>query len=491
MVKFQENWHIDLLCPFLPVPKYLAVAGSYKREVWSPEKERHMNLSKSKPKSESRLIASSNAPARLSGPWLVIARSVWLVLVIPSLGLFVASLPVYYMQIQRACVDLVTCNLSGALTAQGLQELSALGLSVSGYAALLTIFFTIIVAIWSGLGFLIFWRRSDEWFALFSALFLVMFNTTYPGFPISALALAYPGLNVPITLLGALGIASIIAFLMLFPNGRLVPRWMGLFLLLGIVGAVLPVVLPPTLSLNSNNWPGWVNGVLNVPIYGAVIFSQVYRYLRVSTRVERQQTKWVIFGIIIVVIGISVLPALFNFFSPTYFSQPNSPSSVILGLVNYPVVLLSLPVTVGIAILRSRLYDIDVLINRTLVYGTLTVLLALVYFGLVVGLQALVRLFTGQGAQPPVVIVASTLAIAALFQPLRHRIQGTIDRRFYRRKYDAAKTIAAFGTALRNEVNLDQLSEHLLSVVEETMQPTHVSLWLRKTATEKDQSIKN
>lgn len=168
----------------------------------------------------------------------------------------------------------------------------------------------------------------------------------------------------------------------------------------------------------------------------------------------------------------------FTFFFPT-LNQPNIPSSVIFGLISYPLVLLSLPVTVGMAILRSRLYDIDVLINRTLVYGTLTVLLALIYFGLVIGLESLVHLFSGQGAQTPVVIVASTLAIAALFQPLRRRLQQIIDRRFYRRKYDAARTLAAFSATLRNEVDLHQLSEHLIAVVEETMQPTHVSLWLR------------
>ncbi len=438
-----------------------------------------MNRSDAPQKIGSGSAVSSTAKTRLSGSRLILVRAVWLALVVPSVGLFVASLPVYYAQLQRACVDPVTCNITGTLTAKGLQELLAMGLSASSYAALLTIFFTLIVAIWSGIGFLIFWRRSDEWFALFSALFLVIFNTTYPGFPISALALAYPGLNVPITLMGALGIASVISFLVLFPNGRLVPRWMGLFLLLGIIGAVLPMVLPLASSLNSNNWPGWVSGLLPLVVYGAIIFSQIYRYLRVSTRVERQQTKWVVFGIIIVVIGISVLPALFNFFSPTYFSQPNTPSSVILGLVNYPLVLLSLPVTVGIAILRSRLYDIDVLINRTLVYGTLTILLALVYFGLVIGGQHLLVSLLGQSNA--VVLVISTLIVAALFQPLRQRIQRTVDRRFYRSKYDAAKIVAAFRATLRQEVDLDQLREHLLAVVQETMQPTHISLWLRKT----------
>ena len=442
-----------------------------------------MNRSGTEGKSASGAVVSSTAKTRLSGSRLIIARTVWLALVVPSLGFFVASLPVYFAQIQRACVDPVTCNITGTLTAKGLQELLAMGLSASSYAALLTIFFTLIVAIWSGIGFLIFWRRSDEWFALFSALFLVIFNTTYPGFPISALALAYPGLNVPITLMGALGIASVISFLVLFPNGRLVPRWMGLFLLLGIIGAVLPMVLPLASSLNSNNVPGWLSGLLNVLVFGAIIFSQIYRYRRVSTRVERQQTKWVVFGIIIVVIGISVLPTLFNFFSPTYFSQPNTPSSVILGLINYPLVLLSLPVTVGIAVLRSRLYDIDVLINRTLVYATLTVMLALVYFGLVIGGQHLLVSLLGQSNA--VVLVVSTLIVAALFQPLRQRIQRTVDRRFYRSKYDAAKIVAAFNATLRQEVDLDQLREHLLAVVQETMQPTHISLWLRKTDQER------
>jgi len=402
---------------------------------------------------------------------------VWLALIVPSAGLFIASLPVYYAQIQRACVDPVTCNIAGTLTAKGLQELSALGLSVSGYAALLTIFFTIIVAIWSGIGLLIFWRRSDEWFALLTAFFLVMFNPTYPGFPISALALAYPALNVPITVMSGLGLASLALFLVLFPNGRPVPRWMGLVLLLAMIGTV-STVFPPTSPFSSNNLPWWLNELISVPVFGAIIFSQIYRYRRVSTRVERQQTKWVVFGIIVALTGIFVILPIFTFFFPT-LNQPNIPSSVIFGLISYPLVLLSLPVTVGMAILRSRLYDIDVLINRTLVYGTLTVLLALIYFGLVIGLESLVHLFSGQGAQTPVVIVASTLAIAALFQPLRRRLQQIIDRRFYRRKYDATRTLAAFSATLRNEVDLHQLSEHLIAVVEETMQPTHVSLWLR------------
>src|SRR5947209_12204979 len=238
-----------------------------------------MNVSSTEQTSRSGSVVTGSATTRLSGSRLIIARTVWLALVVPSVGLFIASLPVYYAQIQRACVDPVTCNIAGTLTAKGLQELSALGLSVSGYAALLTIFFTIIVAIWSGIGFLIFWRRSDEWFALFLAFFLVIFNISYQGFPISALTLAYPALDVPIRFLSALGLASIVLFLVLFPNGRLVPRWMGLFLLFGLIGAVSSVI-PSTSRFNSDNLP-WLLGLVNQVVFVAIIFSQIYRYRRV------------------------------------------------------------------------------------------------------------------------------------------------------------------------------------------------------------------
>jgi hypothetical protein len=212
------------------------------------------------------------------------------------------------------------------------------------------------------------------------------------------------------------------------------------------------------------------------------VVAQIYRYARVSGPVQRQQTKWVVFGL-----AATSLVILSRYVPLLIFPSLSTSSSFyfLISTYVYPVGLLLIPLALGIAILRYRLWDIDILINRTLVYGTLTGLLALLYVGLVITLQALFKGATGQVGASPVVIVISTLAIAALFQPLRRRIQRIIDRRFYRRKYDVAKTLEAFSATLRNEVDLSQLSEQLVAVVQETMQPASVSLWLRTPSQER------
>jgi hypothetical protein len=205
---------------------------------------------------------------------------------------------------------------------------------------------------------------------------------------------------------------------------------------------------------------------------------QLYRYRRVSSPLQRQQTKWVVFGLAVpcsVLVGgygLSTFPAL---------GDPSAPAGASYQLAFAAIqgcTLLLIPLSFGFAMLRARLWDIDVLINRTLVYGALTVSLTGVYVGLVIGLSALLRGLIRQDNS--VAIIISTLVIYALIGPLRIRIQRLIDRRFYRRKYDAAKTVAAFSATLRQEVDLDQLREQLLAVVQETMQPANVSLWLRR-----------
>jgi hypothetical protein len=216
-----------------------------------------------------------------------------------------------------------------------------------------------------------------------------------------------------------------------------------------------------------------------------IVVAQVYRYRRVSTLSQRQQTKWVVFALVLFIVGFIGLygagQLILPIFAPQWYSS--SVGAFLIGLAAQMVIntmSLLIPCSIAIAILRSRLWDIDIIINRTMVYGTLTVSLALVYVGLVLGLQALLGGLLHQ--TNAIALVVSTLVIAALAQTLRRQIQRIIDRRFYRRKYDAAKTVAAFSATLRQEVDPDQLREHLLAVVQETMQPTHVSLWLRPPA---------
>ena len=200
-------------------------------------------------------------------------------------------------------------------------------------------------------------------------------------------------------------------------------------------------------------------------------FIMVYRYVRVFDGVQRQQAKWFVYAAVI------FFCLLFIGTTPPGVVPADSPSQLL-----FPIIVMSSSVVfylgLGFAILRYRLWDIDILIRRTLVYSALTVILALLYFGLIFVLQALFQGIFQQNNT--VAIVISTLVIYVLFQPLRHRIQAIIDRRFYRRKYNAARTLEAFSATLRNEVDLATLSEHLVAVVQETMQPTHISLWLRK-----------
>jgi hypothetical protein len=198
---------------------------------------------------------------------------------------------------------------------------------------------------------------------------------------------------------------------------------------------------------------------------------RVSQLIRVDkgSRVERQQIKWLAFFAAIMAVGFGIIDAGAWLF--------------LVGTAAFNC----FPIGVGIAVMRYRLLDIDVVINRALVYGSLAAILALVYSGGVTAIQALFTALTGQEEQPQLAIVVSTLLIAALFTPLRRRIQWFIDRRFYRRKYDAAKTLEAFSAKLRDETDLDALSDDLVGVVRETMQPAHVFLWLRPDKASKGQ----
>jgi uncharacterized membrane protein len=276
---------------------------------------------------------------------------------------------------------------------------------------------------------------------------------------------------------------AMLAFILLwFPTGDYPSRrWRiaGWLTLLGLGGAIVggPLASGELGSVapieNPFGLPGQLGQVLGIIVIGSGggmflgallgVVSVVVRYLR-ATGIERQQIKWfafaaLIFGIGLVIDTVTDLPGIWEVLKESLFLVP-------------------LPAAIGMAVLRYRLWDIDIIIRRTLVYGALSLTLALIYFGSIVMLQSLFVAASGQRSTAAVVI--STLVIAALFTPLRRRIQNDIDRRFFRRKYDAQKTLEAFSASLREELDLDELSDRLLAAVEDTLEPAHASLWIRE-----------
>jgi hypothetical protein len=276
--------------------------------------------------------------------------------------------------------------------------------------------------------------------------------------------------------------------LLLFPAGRLPsPRWRPV--LWGTVGFFVLYTLSSWLSPQTNEIRltsvsnplgleyesmGLLYELVNITFPLLIVasgFAVIVRFRR-SRGDERQQLKWFAYAVTVMIV-------VFVIWFSLALAGLVAPSSVM-----YDVPLIGLPVATGIAILKHRLYDIDVIINRTLVYGSLTATLVALYFGAIVVLQRVFVLLTGQ--QSTVAVVASTLLIAAMFTPMRRRIQGFIDRSFYRSKYDSRKTLEAFSARLRDETDLKAVSDDLVGVVKETMQPAHVSLWLRPDAAPRD-----
>src|SRR6266849_760085 len=425
-----------------------------------------MDLSSASIKTSGHLPNTPNT--RLQGRWLLIARVGWMVLTLLILTLNVVMIPRYDAVLQAHCQPGPQC-FALQLTAFDRQFLHQFGLSLSFLAAYQVVLDAVSVLVCCALGALIFWRKSADRMALFCAFMLVLFGgagfTSILSDALAPLSAAWFALIGTLDLLGQ---SSFMIFFFLFPSGRFVPRWTRWVALCVVLYWISTIFF-------ANDQSFWA-GPAFVALLLCVVGTQIYRYRRVSTPRERQQTKWVVFGLSIGILGFLLVLILGQVFLSPVQRQSSVGTTFVAGTSIYGFLLL-IPISIAIAILRSRLYDIDVVINKALVYGLLTTLLGAVYAGLIIGLESLAGVITRQGSQQPVALVVSTLAIFALLQPLRSRIQSIIDRRFYRRKYDAAKVVAAFSATLRQEVDLEQLREQLLDVVQETMQPTYVSLW--------------
>jgi hypothetical protein len=323
------------------------------------------------------------------------------------------------------------------------------------------------------------------------------FAVVYAGYALSTRPGWVPGGKIALWVSGwfdypMLFLAAALLIL-LFPDGRLPDRSFGAVPWVAVGGSVLATLRFATEPAGPfyfytpiRNPVFEVGGALGVTVevlgrlglatlFVICVASMIAVFVRLGRAQgeERQQIKWFAYAATVLLSAVFLSPA-----AGAALDAMGGPWVVGIAI---PIVLglLAVPVALGVGILRYRLYDIDVIINRTLVYGSLTLMLALVYFGGVTATQAVFTALTGQEKQPQLAIVISTLVIAALFNPLRRRIQAFIDRRFYRSKYDARKTLEAFSAKLRNDSELDALSDDLVGVVRETMQPAHVSLWLR------------
>jgi hypothetical protein len=404
---------------------------------------------------------------RLQGRWLIFARVGWGVLVILTLTIFFASLPSYIALLQTPCVGPACGYLQ--LSPEQAATLIGIGLFPGAFTAYTVALTCVLMVVCLVVSTVIIWRRPDDRMAFIVAIFLVTLSPFNVMFNVSSSSSPW---QVPNDCLSFLFVTLLPLILALFPSGHFVPRWMR-----WPVIAFLVVQAPftfvqglATLQVSAVS----VGFLVNISMCAILVVVQWYRYRRISSPLERQQTKWVVFGFAVFIISLFIEAV-----SYLVFPVAALPDSLYLPAYSAVegILILFIPLSFGFAMLRSRLWEIDAIINRTLVYGVLTASLALIYLGLIFGLQALLRGIISQNSS--VAIVISTLAIVALIQPFRRRIQRIIDRRFYRSKYDAARIVAAYSSTLRNEVDLEQLSEQLVAVVQETMHPTHLSLCLR------------
>jgi hypothetical protein len=406
--------------------------------------------------------ARASTVSRMSVP-----ATLWACASLVCVGLLLVSLIQRYGELRHPSLALRTA-------------LSRLGMAPSFYVAYNLTLEAAVALVFIGVALVIAWSRPRSRPALLIALILVAFGAAMPG-TIYSVVIQQPIWTLRFGVIQAIGWSLLLLFPYVFPDGRVVPRRMRPVAVLSAIWAVCFFLFAG--ALGATRQQVLVAGLIGWGICFALgALAQIYRYRFVSTAVERQQTKWVVLGFVAALAGTCVAV---TYHVATLVTAPVGPVlDLPLRLAAATLLTISvalIPLAVGVAILQYRLFDIDVLIHRTLVYGVLTALLGATYF-VVVGLLELgTSLFAGRGSD--VAIVLSTLLIAALFQPWRRRVQAVIDRRFYRAKYDAQRAIAAFGETLRSELDPDQVSDRLLTLVDETMRPRTVSLWgVRRSA---------
>lgn len=399
---------------------------------------------------------------------------IWVGIGLATLILFIPSLSIAHQILAVPCTG--TGCFDHQVTPAAAERMRHTGYSLTFYATYYTTLAAIFAAVWTALALLLVLRKRSDGLALFTAMAFVCFGCSLFGVMNAPAAAGYTWAPAA-EFLNNTGFLSLFILLYIFPDGRFVPGWTR-WVALAQVGSLLGTTALPHTVVDADSWPGPLSILPFASLIFTSVYAQIYRYRRVSGGVERQQTKWVVLGAVTALLAFFCLVVLQTLFPA--LNESSSRASLVVLSAGVSAFLL-IPASVAIAILRYRLWDIDVLINRALVYGSLTVTTATLYIGAVIALQALFRALVGQ--QSDLAIAVATLAVAALFNPWRHRLQSFIDRRFYRRRYDARRTLTAFNSTLRDDVSLDSLGSSIVGVVEQTLQPASVSLWIADEGT--------
>ena len=392
------------------------------------------------------------------------ARVAWVALAALCLALFTTSLPTRLAELRHLIVGGATVRLGEVAVPRGLLLSGAATLEIG--AAL--VYFT--------LAALIFWRRHDERRAIEISGFLLAFGAALPGAAFAVMS-STPIWRIAPALLQAIGWAALLLFAFRFPSGEWSPRWSRWIVPLWLLWVAGFFLFAEQVFSGRTHWI-FYSYLIWVAWFAPGVAAQLYRYLWDSTPLERQQSKWVALGFVCALVGVlgaSVGQVIA--LSQGYSNQRNL-GFMLLAFVVVICASLPMPASIAIAILRHNLFDIDRLIKLTLLYSTLTVILGGAYVTAVGVSQALLRAATGLAESSSLALVISTLGVAALFQPLRRRVQVTIDRRFYRRRYDAARIASAFAESLRTELDLTELHQRLTDAAYRAMRPQHISLWL-------------
>jgi hypothetical protein len=406
----------------------------------------------------------------------------WAVIFAVVVVYLVVGIPLRLHQLTVACTGIHTTTTETCtryqLTVEGAQVLREWGISLGSYAWTITALSLVAAPVYLLLALVILIRSRGQIAMLCSAFGLLLF---VPGYFVSiseAITQKSSSWLGPLGLLQLMAFWAAVAFGFTFPSGRFFPRWTRALLIVATATALVKAFFP-TSSLVAAPGPGlayWFPFAI-VGLLASALLAQIARYRQRSTTVEQLQTKWVVFGFSLMVLeigGFGLAPVLLPGVRDPGRTEVFFTIAAVLASTSVAVVL---GTSFAVAILRYRLFAIDVLINRTLVYGALSVGLAAVYGGVTLLGEFLLRPFT-PGSH--LTVALSTLAVAALFQPARQWVQTYVDRRFFRRKFNAERTIEAFRALARDEVDLDRLSDALTDVARETMQPSQVSLWLRE-----------